>query len=139
MDLVISDPKTGKTYQRELDKDREAQLYGKRIGEQFDGGVAGLEGYALEITGGTDKDGFPMKPEVPGTRKTSMLLSSRKKKGTVEKRKKTVRGNTVSAETAQLNAKIVSPGPRPLEEIIPSAPKERKEEEAKPQAKAKKK
>ncbi|MCX6767433.1 MAG: eS6 family ribosomal protein [Candidatus Micrarchaeota archaeon] len=138
MDLVISDPKTGKTYQRELDKEREAQLYGKRVGEQFDGGLAGLDGYVLKITGGTDKDGFQMRPEMPGTRKTSSLLVSRKKNGTTEKRRKTVRGNMASAETAQLNSKVVTPGSKPIEELIPtSAPKEKKDEKA--PAKGKKK
>jgi len=140
MDLVVSDPKNGKTVQLELDKEKEAMLFGKRVGEQFDGGIAGLEGYSLQITGGTDKDGFAMRPEVPGTRKMTLVILASKKKASREKRKKTVRGNTVSAETAQLNAKVVTAGPKALEEIVPSKPKEGKEkkEEAAPKAAKKK-
>jgi len=93
----------------------------------------------LKITGGTDKDGFPLRPEVTGTRKTNILIMAHKKGSTTEKRKKTVRGNTVSAETAQLNSKVVSYGPKPLEELMPAAAPKEKKEEPKPAVKAKKK
>jgi len=138
MDLVVSDPKKGKTVQLELDKEKETQLYGKKIGEQFDGGIAGLAGYSLQITGGTDKDGFQMRPDMQGTRKTTLVMIASKKKGTTEKRTKTVRGNTISAETAQVNTKVATAGAKPLEELVVMAPKEKKEGEA-PKAEKKKK
>jgi len=117
---VIADPKTGNCFQKELDKAKEAQLIGKKIGETFDGGIVGLPGYTLEISGGSDKDGFPMRPEISGTRRVTAFISSgagirRVRKGL--RRKKTVVGNTVSAQIVQVNTKIKEFGQKPLEEL----------------------
>ncbi|MGB9577164.1 MAG: 30S ribosomal protein S6e [Candidatus Micrarchaeia archaeon] len=132
MKLVIADPKTGNCFQRELDKAREPQLYGKKIGDAFDGGIAGLEGYKLEITGGSDKDGFPMRPEVHGVRRIQSLLSSGpgvRGLGKGQRKKKTVVGNTVGAHTMQLNTKIIEYGSKTLAELgFTPKPKEKKEE-----------
>lgn len=118
--IVIADPKTGNCFQKELDKAKEAQLIGKKIGETFDGGIVGLPGYTLEISGGSDKDGFPMRPEISGTRRVTAFISSgagirRVRKGL--RRKKTVVGNTVSAQIVQVNTKIKEFGQKPLEEL----------------------
>ena len=120
MKIVIADPKTGNCFQKELDKAKEAQLIGKKIGETFDGGIVGLPGYTLEISGGSDKDGFPMRPEISGTRRVTAFISSgagirRVRKGL--RRKKTVVGNTVSAQIVQVNTKIKEFGQKPLEEL----------------------
>ena len=74
-------------------------LIGKKIGDEVDGNFLGLNGYKLKITGGTDKDGFPMIPSLNGTVRKKVLLSKPPgfhptKKG--ERRRKTVRGNTIS-------------------------------------------
>jgi len=37
--------------------------------------VVGLPGYELRITGGTDRDGFPMQPDLPGPGHQRILLS----------------------------------------------------------------
>ena len=108
--LNISDPETGTTKRVEIDEDRMRVLIGRRIGEIIDGAVAGMPGYKLQLTGGCDKDGFPMRPDIHGGVKVKVLLSDGpgyrpKKKG--ERRKKTVRGNTVTPETTFLNFKIV--------------------------------
>jgi len=108
--LNISDPETGTTKRVEIDEDRMRVLIGRRIGEIIDGAVAGMPGYKLQLTGGCDKDGFPMRPDIHGGVKVKVLLSEGpgyrpKKKG--ERRKKTVRGNTVTPETTFLNFKIV--------------------------------
>jgi len=118
--IVIADPKTGNCFQKELDKAKEAQLIGKKIGETFDGGIVGLPGYTLEISGGSDKDGFPMRPEISGTRRVTAFISRgagirRVRKGL--RRKKTVVGNTVSAQIVQVNTKIKEFGQKPLEEL----------------------
>jgi small subunit ribosomal protein S6e len=59
-----------------------------------------------------------------------------RKKG--ERRRKTVRGNTISEDIVQINTKIVKKGEKPLEELIPVKPKEEKKEEAKQKAEEKK-
>ena len=124
MKIVISDPKTGRAYQREL-SDEEARLfYGKKIGEEVDLSPIGLSGYVAVIRGGTDRDGFPMRKDVHGTGRKAVLIGSgpgiRKKslKYKGERRRKTVRGNTVAEDIAQLNLKIVKYGEKKLEEIF---------------------
>ncbi len=108
--LNISDPETGATKKVEIDEDRMRVLIGRRIGEIIDGAVAGMPGYKLQLTGGCDKDGFPMRPDIHGGVKVRILLSDGpgyrpRRKG--ERRKKTVRGNTITPETTFLNLKIV--------------------------------
>ena len=66
MKIVISDPKTRKAYQIEKDL---PVLFGKKIGEQIEGDSMGLAGFKIEITGGSDKEGFPMRKEVSEVRK----------------------------------------------------------------------
>jgi small subunit ribosomal protein S6e len=140
--IVVSDPETRKSYQLEVDQAKALGLIGKKIGEEFNGDLIGLPGYVLKITGGTDKDGFPMHPSIPGSVKKKVLLSGEpcfhpRKKG--ERRRKTVRGNTISADIVQINVKVSKKGEKPLEELVPTKPKEKTEKkpEEKPKAEQK--
>ena len=132
MKIVASDAESGKSYQRELPKEQEGLLVGKRIGEKIEGGIIGLSGYALEITGGSNLAGFPMRKEIPGSKRVSALLSSppgvrHLRKGS--RLKKPVVGGVISSSTAQVNTKISSKGPKSLEELgFVSTPKQNKEE-----------
>jgi small subunit ribosomal protein S6e len=108
--LIISDPETGTSQKVELEDARMAPIMGRRIGEIIDGTVADLAGHKIQLTGGTDKDGIPMRPDVHGGVKARVVLSGGvgykpKKKG--ERKRVVVRGNTVSADTTFLNFKIV--------------------------------
>ncbi|TDA29565.1 MAG: 30S ribosomal protein S6e [Hadesarchaea archaeon] len=119
--VVIGDPKTGKSYQVELKEPSSRALIGKRIGDTFEGGLVGLPGYELQITGGTDVNGFPMRPDVPGPGHQRVLLSRGpgyrpKKKG--ERRRKRVHGCVVAEDIRQLNVKIVKYGEKPVEELL---------------------
>jgi len=132
--IVVSEPETRKSYQLEVDQAKAIGLIGKKIGEEFNGDLIGLPGYVLKITGGTDKDGFPMHPSIPGSVKKKVLLSEApcfhpRKKG--ERRRKTVRGNTISADIVQINVKVSKKGEKPLEELVPTKPKEKPEEKPK--------
>jgi small subunit ribosomal protein S6e len=125
----ISDPKTGKSYQKEVSGNQANAILGKKIGDKIDGIFVDMPGYKLEITGGSDKDGFPMRKDLPGPRRKKLLISKGlgfdpHMKG--ERRRKNMRGNTVSPDTIQLNMKISTRGPRPAEELLG-----KKEEEAK--------
>jgi small subunit ribosomal protein S6e len=108
--LVVSDPSTGKSQKIELEDSKITPLIGKRIGETIDGSLIGIQGYELKITGGTDKDGIPMRPDVHGGSKMAVILSggvgyNPKNKGL--RKKKVVRGNTISIESKFLNLSIV--------------------------------
>jgi small subunit ribosomal protein S6e len=115
-------------------------VIGKKIGDDIEGDFLGLVGYKLRITGGTDKDGFPMHPAISGMGRKRVLLSKPpcfhpKLKG--QRKRKTVRGNTISEDIAQINCKIVQKGAKPIEELVPVKKKEEKVEkkEVKPEEK----
>jgi small subunit ribosomal protein S6e len=103
--VVVSDPKTGKSEVMEA-KDSTAQLFvGKKVGEVVDLNVVG-QNMKVKITGGSDKAGFPMRRDVLGSGKRYVLMTE----GTGfrhsvegEKRRKLVRGGTVTEEIYQLN------------------------------------
>ena len=61
MRIVISEPTTGKSYQAELPKDKEAYVNGKAIVDELDGNLIGAAGYVLVLTGGSDGSGVPMR------------------------------------------------------------------------------
>ncbi len=121
MKLVISVPKTGKAFQREIGDEEAKMFYGLKIGDVVDLSPLGFKGYKAKITGGTDKDGFPMRPDVHGTGRKKVLLSKGPgvrglKKG--ERVRKTVRGNVVAEDIEQLNLVIVEEGETPIEELM---------------------
>lgn len=103
--IIVSDPKTGKSEVLEA-KDSTAQLFvGRKLGEVVDLNVVG-QNYKVKITGGSDKAGFPMRRDVLGSGKRYVLMTE----GTGfrhsvegEKRRKLVRGGTVTDEIYQLN------------------------------------
>ncbi len=147
--VVISDPKNRKAYQKEVEKEASG-LIGKKIGDKFSGKVLGLDGYELEITGGSDRDGFPMRKDVSGTARKRILLAfgpgfHPKRKG--ERRRKSIRGNTIAEDIAQINVKVVKYGPKslaahfgveePKEENKEETKQEEKKEEPKPEEKPK--
>ncbi|MEM3820083.1 MAG: 30S ribosomal protein S6e [Nitrososphaerota archaeon] len=124
--LVLSNPEDGTAKSIQLDP-RVFQLFiGKKIGDEIDGSILGFKGYKIKITGGTDRDGFPMRPEVSGPRKVKLLISggagfhprekpaSKKKKKRLRRIKKglrkrrTVRGNVISEAITQINAVLVA-------------------------------
>jgi small subunit ribosomal protein S6e len=119
--LVISEGQN--SYQLEMEAADSKKLIGLKIGEEFDGSDVGLEEYKLRITGGSDKNGFPMKKDVEGPRRIRSLLSSGvgfnpKRKG--ERRRKTVRGNTISDQIVQVNTIVVEKGSKDIKELLQS-------------------
>ena len=109
--LIVSDPSTGKSQKVEIEDARMTPLIGKMISEVVDGAVANMAGYKLKITGGTDKDGIPMRPDVHGSAKVHVILNGgvgyhSKAKG--ERKRKVIRGNTLSTESKFINLTIVS-------------------------------
>lgn len=135
MKVVIADPKQGKCYQVEVDVTKSKPFFGMKIGNEFDGSLVGLTGFKLQITGGTDKDGFPMRKDMHGMERKRILLSAGpgfKPSERGERMKKTIRGNIISEDIAQLNAKVLEYGGKGIADILgiaekkPEEPKEEK-------------
>ena len=120
--VIVSDPEAGTSKVVELEEARAAPFIGRRIGETIDGTVVDLPAHKVQIRGGSDKDGVPMSGSVHGGVRRSVVLSggagfSPKKKG--ERRRKTVRGNTITDEIVQINMKIVEkPAAKPAAKAI---------------------
>jgi small subunit ribosomal protein S6e len=90
-------------------------LVGKVIGEVVNGGLLGLPGYELKITGGSDMAGIPMRPHVHGPVKKKLLLTRgpgynppKNRKG--EKKRKVVRGSEITDDMKQINMVVVKMG-----------------------------
>src|SRR3989441_5623325 len=116
---VIADPKDGKSYKRDITGHYANALIGKKLGDDLDGLYVGLPGYKLQITGGSDKDGFPMRHDLPGPRRKGLLVSGGG--GLHPGRPRTRQGKRVCAhrtapDILQLNLKIVVRGPKSIED-----------------------
>lgn len=120
MQIIISDS-NGKSYSVELDEKKSKSFIGLEMGKVLDAAQLGLAGYKIQITGGSDKDGFPMRRDVKGRVRARLLLSIgpgyRPKEKGLKKRKR-VRGNVITPEIVQINAKVAEKGEKSLEELL---------------------
>jgi len=127
--VIVSDPETGTSKVVELQEARASPLIGKRIGEVMDGAAVDLPAHKIQIRGGSDKDGFPMRPSVHGGVRRSIVLSGGVGFNPTNegmRRRKTIRGNVITDEIVQINAKIVE---KPKQTKEAKKPKEKKEEQ----------
>lgn len=129
--VIVSDPEESKSKVVELDGSRAVPLIGKRLGETIDGSVVGMSGLKLQVTGGSDKDGFPMRPGIHGGVRVSVIIGKGvgfhpKREG--ERQRKTLRGDVITEEIVQVNMKVL--------EKPKKAEKPKKEKKAKTKAKA---
>jgi small subunit ribosomal protein S6e len=118
---IIADVKNGKSYQTMVSGQHANRLMGMKIGDEFDGLFVSLPGYKMKITGGSDKDGFPMRNDLPGQQRKKVVLSGGvgfHPNNEGQRRRKFVRGNTISADIVQINLTVTSYGPRPIEEQL---------------------
>jgi small subunit ribosomal protein S6e len=125
--IIVSDPETGTSKVVELEESRAAPLIGRKLGEVIDGSIVDLPSHKLQIVGGSDKDGFPMRQNVHGGVRRQVILSggvgfNPQTEG--ERRRKTVRGDVITDEIVQLNMKIAEK---------PAPPKEGKKAKGKAQ------
>ncbi|MFH1752368.1 MAG: S6e family ribosomal protein [archaeon] len=133
MNIVLSEKETGKAFSKKLE---DAGIFlGKKIGNEVQLDSIGLNGFVGKVTGGSDKQGFSMHPSLQGTQRRKVLIGkgigSRIKEKGIRKRI-SLRGNTVSEETAQLNLVITKKGTIKLEEAFG---KKEENKEAKPEEK----
>jgi len=123
--FVINDVKEKVSYPKTLQNN---PFFGNKIGEKVPGQELGLEGYELEITGGSDIAGFPMRKDVDGfqrkkiyTVKTQGVKDITGKKGA--RIRKTVAPGQIGKDTVQINVKIVKYGSKPVKECLGIADK----------------
>lgn len=108
--VVVADPDSGTTYQREVDGQDANRFVGRAIGDEVDGSAVGAADTTLEITGGSDKTGRPMRKDVAGSGLKELLLAGGvgyKPTRDGERKRVTVRGREISDETVQINARVV--------------------------------
>jgi len=117
MKLNISYPPTGAQKSIEVDDDKKLRaLYDKRMSQEVEGEALGDEfkGYVFKITGGNDKEGFPMKQGVLTNTRVRLLMakdtSCYRPRRTGERKRKSVRGCIVGADLAALQMVIVKKG-----------------------------
>eukprot|EP00286_Rhodomonas_abbreviata_P024156 CAMPEP_0181305248 /NCGR_PEP_ID=MMETSP1101-20121128/9618_1 /TAXON_ID=46948 /ORGANISM="Rhodomonas abbreviata, Strain Caron Lab Isolate" /LENGTH=241 /DNA_ID=CAMNT_0023411131 /DNA_START=287 /DNA_END=1012 /DNA_ORIENTATION=+ len=117
MKFNISNPATGCQKVIEVDDERKLrEFYDKRMNQEVIGDVLGDEfkGFIFKISGGNDKQGFPMKQGVMTNKRVRLLLKKgsscyrQRRKG--ERKRKSVRGCIVSADIQVLNLVIVKKG-----------------------------
>lgn len=122
--------KEGKSYQKEIKSPEADNLLKLRIGDKVSGDNLGFSGYEFEVTGGSDKCGFPMRKGIQQARKSVLIGKSvgfcgnkrklgkktniRKQKGLV--RRRTVCGEMVTKIIHQVNLKVIKEGPQKLVE-----------------------
>ncbi|MCW4004390.1 MAG: 30S ribosomal protein S6e [Candidatus Bathyarchaeota archaeon] len=108
--IIVSDPQDGKSKVVEIEDARAAPLIGRKIGETVDGSIVDLPAHKVQIMGGSDRDGVPMRGNVHGGVRRQVVLSggtgfNPNRKG--ERKRKTVRGSVITDEIVQINMKIV--------------------------------
>ena len=104
--LTVSDT-AGRSVSRELKDDAAVPLLGLQLGDEADAAVLGLKG-TLQITGGSDRSGIPMRADIHGAARKAVLLTrgvGLQKAESGQRFRKLMRGNTVSEETYQINCR----------------------------------
>ncbi len=119
--VAVSDPESGETHQIDVADQDANRFIGREIGEEVDGAAVGLSGYTLEVTGGSDDAGRPMRGDVKGAELKELLLEG----GTGyhperdgERKRITVRGREISDATRQINAQITARGDEDVADLL---------------------
>lgn len=105
----------------ETDDEKKLQnLYDRRMGQEVDGAILGeeFEGSVMRISGGNDKQGFPMRQGVL-TNTRVMLLCKKGHKGyrqrrSGERKRKSLRGCVVGHDISVLNLVLTAYGDKPI-------------------------
>ena len=118
----MSCPSTGKQKIIEIDDEKRLQsLYERRMAQEIDGNVLGdeFEGFIFRISGGNDKQGFPMRQGVLTNTRVRLLCKKGHKayrqRRAGERKRKSVRGCIVGADIAVLNLVMTQMGANTIE------------------------
>jgi len=122
MKLNISYPPTAAQKCIEIDDEKKLRaFYEKRMSQEVNGEDVGdqFKGYVFKITGGNDKQGFPMKQGVLTNTRVRLLLRANttcyRPRRDGERRRKSVRGCIVGADISVLHLVIVKKGSEEVE------------------------
>lgn len=102
-------------------------LYEKRMSQEVNGDFLGDEwkGYVLKITGGNDKQGFPMMQGVLVNHRVRLLLGKGQKcfreRRTGERKRKSIRGCIVGPDLSVLSLVITKTGENPIPGLTDTA------------------
>lgn len=117
MKLNIAYPSTGCQKLIEIEDERKLRpFFDKRMGSEVSGDTLGDEwkGYIFKITGGNDKQGFPMKQGVLTNTRVRLLLkdghSCFRERRTGERKRKSVRGCIVDSNLSVISLIIRKKG-----------------------------
>jgi len=117
MKLNIAYPATGCQKVFDFEDEKKVRIfYDKRVSQEVDGSSLGDEwkGYVFRISGGNDKQGFPMKQGVLTNQRVRLLLSTGhscyRPRRTGERKRKSVRGCIVDGNLSVLSLVIVKKG-----------------------------
>jgi small subunit ribosomal protein S6e len=106
----------------ETDDEKKLQnLYERRMAQEIDGSVLGeeFEGYILRISGGNDKQGFPMRQGVLTNTRVRILCKKGHKayrpRRNGERKRKSVRGCIVGGDISVLNLVVTQVGEKTIE------------------------
>jgi len=121
MKLNISFPANGTQKLIEIDDERKLRVFmDRRMGQEVPGDSVGDEfkGYIFKITGGNDKQGFPMKQGVMHPTRVRLLLSDGhscyRPRRTGERKRKSVRGCIVAMDLSVLALSVVKQGDKDI-------------------------
>jgi len=117
MKFNIANPATGQQKTLDIDEERKYRVfYDKKIAQEVQADTLGDEwkGYIVRITGGNDKQGFPMKQGVLLPYRVRLLLadghSCYRPRRAGERKRKSVRGCIVGPDIAVLSLVLVKQG-----------------------------
>ena len=117
--LTISD-KNGKSISKEVKETDANPLLGLEIPAETDASIVGLSG-KITITGGSDKSGVPMRGDVSGNQRRKILMRDSVGFNPVkdgQRKRKLIRGRTLSGDVSQVNLKVIDYGPKSIEELL---------------------
>ncbi len=137
--ICVGDVKNAKTYQKVLNEKEADVLKGLKIGDKIKGDNIGMSGYELEITGGSNDSGFPMRKGIESSGMVKIYAQGgvgirKGKKGMISR--KSVAGAVVDIRTTQLNLKVLTYGKKAVAECFGIEEKKEVKEE-KPKGKEK--
>jgi small subunit ribosomal protein S6e len=119
--VAVADPDSGETHQIDVDGQDANRFIGREIGDEVDGSAVGLDGFTVEITGGSDTAGRPLRGDVRGPSLKSIMLEGGvgyEPSRDGERKRVTVRGREISDDVRQINATIVEAGSGDVTELL---------------------
>jgi small subunit ribosomal protein S6e len=122
MKLNISNPATGAQKLIDVEDEKKLRTFmDKRMSQEVDAGCLGDEwkGYIVRISGGNDKQGFPMKQGILTNNRIRLLMakgmSCYRERRSGERRRKSVKGCIVDGNLSVLSLVIVKKGEQEID------------------------